>query len=56
MKATELIARLQDLVDEYGDREVYHGGQDYPETVRSAVVISKKRASGYEPEGVIKID
>lgn len=24
MKATELIKRLQELVDEYGDHDVYH--------------------------------
>lgn len=43
MKASELQAALQRMIDAYGDQEVYAGGTDYPEEV-SGVALTRENA------------
>lgn len=53
LKASELIEELRALIDEFGDREVYTGGTDYPEGVRGAYVRSS--GDGYVPAGAFVV-
>ncbi len=53
MKLSELILKLQALLKEHGDREVFAGGEDYPGGVSDAMVVT--RGDGYLPEGCVKI-
>jgi len=42
IKASELIKKLQEAVDKYGDKEVYAGGGDYPEGVEGVYYQARK--------------
>lgn len=53
MKASEIILELQKLVNNFGDREVYSGGADYPEKVKWVGI--EKQGNSYEPKGCFKI-
>jgi hypothetical protein len=51
IKATELIAKLQELVRQHGDREMWNGGADYPEPI-TQVTYRTAPDSGYLPTKV----
>lgn len=53
MKASELVKRLQQLIKEHGDQEVYSGGEDYPGKVSGVEV--EKRGNGYVPKDSFKV-
>jgi hypothetical protein len=53
MKASELIERLQKLIERHGDKEVYSGGEDYPGEVTGVRFESK--GNGYIPKGSFDI-
>ena len=50
IKATELIEKLQKLIERYGDREVFAGGGDYPSGVRG-VWVKDEGMDPYLPRG-----
>lgn len=50
LKASELIQKIQKLIEEHGDREVISGGTDYPEGVRG-VSYQQKDNDPYIPKG-----
>jgi len=54
IKAFELIAQLQNLIDQHGDREVITSGADYSEEVRVARFQTRDN-DPYIPEGTIYI-
>jgi len=47
LKASELIAELNKMIETYGDLEVISGGGDYPEGVRG--VSYNKKSEPYYP-------
>ena len=49
IKASDLIKLLQVAITKNGDHEVFHGGSDYPEGVRS-VSYRNGKDDGYYPE------
>jgi len=49
MKASEVIAELQKLIDEHGDKECFSGGSDYPEGI--VCVHYQKYEDAYIPAG-----
>ena len=53
MKTSELIKRLQFLIDTHGDQEVFSGGEDYPGPVKG--VRHVERGDGYTPTGCFDI-
>lgn len=53
MKASEMILQIQKLIAEWGDREVYSGGEDYPGKVES--IVFRKQGDSYVPSGSFKI-
>lgn len=53
MKASELIQRLQQLIKEHGDREVYSGGEDYPGPVNG--IRHEKKGDAYIPKNTFDI-
>lgn len=53
IKATKLIVKLQEMVKMYGDKEVFAGGTDYPEGVKSVYI--KLNGDGYIPKGAFEI-
>lgn len=54
IKASELIAQLQELVKEHGDRPVYSGGTDYPAGVENVSYWAK--GDSYIPKGAFYIE
>ena len=48
IKASELIKLLEQKIAEHGDKEVYSGGQDYPEGVN--YVSYRPKGDGYVPK------
>lgn len=55
IKASELVAQLQKLVEKHGDQEVIVGGGDYPEGCRGVWLVTKRSSDAYTPEGTFKI-
>lgn len=53
MKASELIDRLKELIEKHGDREVYHGGGDYPGKVEGAAYTT--RGTPYVPKDSFQV-
>ena len=43
IKASELIEKLQKLIEKHGDKEVYAGGTDYPDGVTGVSYNSTER-------------
>lgn len=53
----EYIAKLQALKAEHGGNcRVMTSGGDYPESAHTPWYVTKDRANGYLPEGVICLD
>lgn len=55
MKASEVIAILQQIVKEKGDVDVYSGGEDYPDEVSSIEYVERGKGNAYVPSGSIHI-
>lgn len=53
MRASELVAKLQELIKEHGDREVYSGGEDYPGRVEAVAV--EQHGHPYVPKDSFKV-
>ena len=53
LKASQLIKDLKDLINQYGDREVFHGGGDYPSGVDG--VYFSPECDGYVKSNSFKI-
>jgi len=49
IKASELIAELQKLIEKHGDLNVYRAGSDYPEGVHGVRYIPKNKGDAYTP-------
>jgi hypothetical protein len=54
MQASELIKRLQELIEQHGDREVFAGGTDYPEGVIGVYCVNTDN-DPYVRKGSFKI-
>lgn len=48
LKASELIEKLQAMIEKHGDRPVFSGGGDYPEGVKDVYI--EKHGNGYVPK------
>jgi hypothetical protein len=55
IKASELVAHLQQLIKEHGDLQVYAGGGDYPEGVTGVAFVTPKRGDSYVPGNTFKV-
>lgn len=53
MKASDLIKRLESLIEMYGDQEVYSGGEDYPNNVVN--VAYEKAGDTYVPPNAFRV-
>lgn len=53
--ASELIAALQELIRQHGDKQVYSGGTDYPEGVTGVSYTPKGKGDGYTPSDSFKV-
>lgn len=53
MKASEIIRRLQMMIIQYGDQELYSGGEDYPGPVTKVVFV--RMGYGYVPAGSFRL-
>ena len=53
IKASELIKKLQSMIDKHGDCECFSGGTDYPEGVNGVRI--EDYGNGYIPKGAFKI-
>lgn len=53
IKASTLIAKLQQAIKEHGDREVWAGGGDYPEGVGGVTFYAE--GDSYHPRNCFKI-
>lgn len=50
MKASELLIKLQQLVYEHGDIDVYHFDDEYPSTVTPIESVHFKEKKKYYPD------
>lgn len=53
MKASELIEKIEKLIERHGDQEVYSGGEDYPGEVSG--VRFEAKGNAYVPKGSFDI-
>jgi len=53
IRASELIKQLKQLIKQHGDKEVFAGGEDYPNGVRG--VVFEQTGDSYTPSDSFRI-